>query len=461
MTIASPVKTPIREKAEKVFSSFYTVAISFALAAILAIAVSPVAGVAVFAVAGTLVFIFCKDVKNVLSFLIYIPYFAKQEPTPVEYAVYAFVVALGVFDFFVFAFFRAKNNPGCKTFKNGKMYLPLVVASVAFLLGGAFCNFKFVNFAITLGLCLAMIFVYWLSVNFTENLNEHMLKTFVAGAFTIAFLMFAQNVVNGGTIKAIFWRDMSWCVLIGGQNVNAAALYILLGMASAFGLGIKKEKDWVYFLAASFLAFAIFNTMCRGVIALSFLAYAFLIVVSFIKSPHKDNYALAVLSLVAVITFVLLVDGDVFMDLVNMFRNKVKSGFSGRDELWRWCFEKFAMHPVFGYGFVCDESVPTISTYVGRIPAHNTLVQWLCSTGVVGCILLTYFYYYKYDIVLDNVKTEGAMLSLIIVLIELSGLTDQAAAMDWFTFIIPVICLAALEKIPPAEKSVKTKMLKK
>lgn len=451
MTIASPVKTPVKEKAEKVFSSFYTVAVSFALAAILAVAVSPVAGIAVFAVSGTLVFIFCKDVKNVLSLLIYIPYFAKQEPTPVEYAVYAFVVALGVFDFFVFAFFRARSNPGCKTFKNGKMYLPLVVASVAFLLGGAFCNFKFVNFAITLGLCVAMIFVYWLSVNFTENLNEHMLKTFVAGAFMIAFLMFAQNVINGGSIKAIFRRE-GWHALIGGQNINVAALYLLLGMAGAFGLGIKKSKDWAYFLAASFLAFSIFNTMCRGVILLGFLTYAFLIVLSFKKSPNKDNYALAVLSLVAAIAFVLLVDGDVFTDLVNMFKNKVKSGVSDRDELWRWCFEKFVTHPVFGYGFVCDERIPTILTYVGRIPAHNTLVQWLCSTGVVGCVLLTYFYYYKYDIILDNVKTEGAVLSLIVVLIELSGITDQAACMDWFTFIIPVICLAALEKIPPLRK---------
>lgn len=448
MTIASPIKTTVKAKAEKVFSSFYAVVASFALATVLAVAVSPVAGIAVFAVVGTLVFIFCKDVKNVLSFLIYIPYFAKQEPTPAEYAVYLFVIALGFVDFFVFVFFGVKDKLARKTLKKGKMFLPLTVASAAFLLAGAFANFRIVAFAVTLVLCITMIFAYWLAVNFTQNLNEHMLKTFVVGAFTVAFLMFAQNCVVGGSIKAIFVHDLAWCVTVGAQNINVAALYMMLGVAGAFGLGMKKDKDWLYFLAASVLAFSVFNTMCRGVIGLCCVAYAALVVVSFIKSPHRDNYALAVLCLVALAALVLLVDGDVFYDLFVKFKNKVSTGINGRKELWQWCFNKFTNHPVFGYGFVCDETVPTITTYLGRIPAHNTLLQWLCSTGVVGCLLLSYFYYHKYDLVISNIKTQGLTLSIIIVLTELSGITDQAAAMDFFTFIIPLICLAALEQTP-------------
>ena len=80
---------------------------------------------------------------------------------------------------------------------------------------------------------------------------------------------------------------------------------------------------------------------------------------------------------------------------------------NGREDLWPWCLNMFKQAPLFGNGFIATEYPPeVIANKLNIILAHNSLVQWLCSLGIIGTGLMGYFYYCKYDVLLKNLTLE-------------------------------------------------------
>ena len=128
----------------------------------------------------------------------------------------------------------------------------------------------------------------------------------------------------------------------------------------------------------------------------------------------------------------------------------LERGFSdnGRYALWSAAFENFLSSPVFGNGFYSFE----VDTAVfGPLPkmAHNTVLELLSATGVVG--LLSYGYY-RVRSLLPAVRRPSVMklmLSLSILVLVLESLLDNFVfniyPMFYYTLVLVALHKAAEE----------------
>lgn len=391
-----------------------------------------------------LILIFCDDVKNIIAIILYAPFYIHNIVSNNNETLFTLAVVTAVFALMIFTIVKLVLLSKKKAFKKGGLYIPLIFATVAFLAGGSLYNFNLETTLSVLMFCSATFFFYFISLNCTQNLGRFMCKVFVFGAFMVVIEMLVENVTYAKDIFAIFDRSQTnW---VGAENINVAALFILLGVAGSFALGYKTKFDGIFFLIAVVLSSAVLITYCRVAIALTAVTLVLLSILSFVKSKNKINYAICFVVFLVIFNVALLMLWDMVSEVLSTLSGKI--GWSGRDVLWQWCIDRFIEHPVLGIGFKYHKDVPFMGSGAGRyVLAHNTPIQWLCSLGLVGTSLMIVFTVFKYIIVFRKFFSEGVIIRLIIILIALSGLLDQAATMDPFIYNIVIVLLASVELI--------------
>ncbi len=398
------------------------------------------------------ILLLCKKVQNIFAILLYASFFIEDIFVNANWISYGIAIGVVVVSFFYFiiknVFFPKKSLKQILVqFKNGKLYIPLLFTLVAYILAGAGYNFDVGAFFATIGFTILTVLVYYIALNHTENLSNYMMKMFVLGGLLVAFEMLLRNMILGGSIKAIFTTPKGTAgVIVGTQNINAAALFLLLGLIGSFGMGYKTKIDWLSLVGIAFFAAMILLTSCRAIVAIALLCTPIFLIFFFLESPKKRNLLIATLVVVALLVILCVVFRHIVAREIEKVINKFAMGLNGREELWNWCLTNFNDFPIFGCGFIATSIVPTM-----RMPhlilAHNTALQWLVSLGVVGCILMIPFYFTKYKIIMHNFFSRPMFLRLAIIVVELSGLVDQTAAMDIFVHLIIIVSLAALERV--------------
>ncbi len=443
----------IFENIKKGLSSIYAVPFIFVFAFICSCFESYNLSVLVLASLASIILLICDDVKNIFAICFYACFYIATIEINPDWVCYGIAIGIVGISFICFIIRKLIINEQRKNLKKGRMFFPIIISSIAFLLGGLISNFQFLPFIITFGFCFATITFYWLAVNFTKDLGKYLLRVFVLGAVLVALIMYMQNVRLG---KNFFEIITSTYYMIGAQNPNVAALFMTLGLIACFFVAKDKKYRGIFFVVASLLQYSIIITTCRMMCALSVICFASLTVYTLIKTQYRLRYIFSMISVLILALMIFLVDPTVFdATIVDLLSKAQTSGWNGRDVLWGWCINKFIEHPIFGYGFIVPigEEVPAGSIVFNRfILAHNTLLQWLCSLGLVGTALMGYFYFKKYKLVLKNLFGNLA-ISLIILIIEINGLFDQSPAMDTFIYLIVIVCLASIETNKVKQKS--------
>lgn len=391
-----------------------------------------------------LILVFCDDVKNVLGIIFYAPFYIKDISMNLRFELYVAVIAcvvLALIYFFVRSVLSLKKQ---KEKIKGKLYVPLIIITVAYLLGGIAYDFNLFNAVTILTLSIATFLFYYIALNCTKDIGKYMNKVFVVGAVLVSFMVLYENFVNYGGIKYIFNRSRyTW---VCAENVNVAATFILLGLCGAFGLGYKTNKDGIWLIVASCFYFFIVITYCRMMTAIGALALLVFTIVNFIKSPRKRIYLIYIGAIIIVGIAIIISFWDVIYNILHALIGK--KGMTGRDELWPWCIEMFKQNPIFGIGFKIEEKVPMMGAGAAHyVLAHNTLIQWLVSLGIVGALCMLVFTAFKYRIILKDFFGEGVVLRLLIIFVALSGITDQAPQMDPFIYNIIIVVIASIESI--------------
>ena len=318
------------------------------------------------------------------------------------------------------------------------MFWGYVCMAVAFFLGGLIGSFDIVEKLAMVTIVIFGYIVYFIAINFCSNLRDFLLRVITFGALVIAVENLIQYIQAEDFLTAVIYRQF---LTVGSQNINVASLYIAIGVVTSFGLGYKKRKDFLYFVVAIFLELSVCLTFCRMNIALSGLAFVCLFLLSFAKSTNKIEYSIVV-STVAIIA--LIYEKQVSI-LLGSFLSKFESGANGRELLWVWCWQEFLANPIFGIGFVAGDAIPGLSAPFKLITAHNSVLQYLTSVGIVGTALMGYFYFLKYKVCIKKPLTDNKFLLIMIIFIELTGITDQAATMDVFILILVAITIGAIE----------------
>ena len=386
--------------------------------------------VSVFCLAFVLVLVFCEDKKNIFTPLFFVAFFIPDILTNTNYTVY-FIGAGGAVAFLLgYVIYRLIKDR--KTIKCGKFLVGLLFSFVAFFLSGIIGRFNFVRTAIILGFCLAITIFYLISVNYTKNLKEYLQKLFVVGAVIVGIQITRTNLLDE---LAVFFSAI---------GLNTAVLFVVLGIIACYTLAFESKYDYLYFALALVLTVSVVFSRCRVGMLLTALVDVVFTIMLFLKSKNKAiivaTFLLAGLVFGLVVTFSETVRESIIRALTG------KKGLSGRESLWAFCLDRFKEYPIFGYGFFYDDVIPSLRGDFKLILAHNTFLQWLCCTGIVGTLIMIVFYANKYSLLCRGFNRERIFVFTSAIMVELSGMIDQAATIDPFLPILVIILVSCVEQ---------------
>lgn len=382
------------------------------------------------------ILIFADDVKNIFAMVFSVPFIINDIGQDANWTLYIGAISLAIVTMICFLI-RTFVLDGKKTVK-GKMFYGFLFALLVFTLAGI-SRPNYLSVIITLGLFSATFFLYFIVLNKTVDFNKYFPFMLVLLATVLLAETLITNLSHYGLIS--FNNPEFYCA----ENKNTIAIYLLLGIIGAFALLINTKYNWCFMLVAIPFYIGILSTCCRVVIFVALLTYFALMVVGLIITERKIVYgAFFCAIIVFAIVYAIIKKNDI-MELINVLASK-GGGVSGRDELWKWCFSKFEKYPFFGYGFVADETIPSIRNNLPVVLAHNTVLQWLTSLGIIGSTFICGFYYNKYYLLFSGFNKKRVSVLVAILCVALIGMLDQAPTMDFFTFLFPIIAIASIER---------------
>ena len=192
--------------------------------------------------------------------------------------------------------------------------------------------------------------------------------------------MFGSSMTFGNSIALTWCFPVAWLLHATRHGMRPIWLYVMASAASLFGI------------------LAIFATMTRGV---WLSAIAALIVMS--VRAHKRGLILVagVALLFFAISTVWLPELSVRMQSIG---DTMHSSNSARVQVWKANLEIFKENPILGIGYGVNEDV--IDNYYPRLGivdgfhghAHNTFLQFLAGTGILGFLCFAVFTIYFFVI---------------------------------------------------------------
>ncbi len=398
--------------------------------------------VAIFALFAILILLFCSNINNFFALLFYVSFFIKNiDDKNTPWLVY--IICIGLAVVLLIAYFVKMCILEKDKVNKGTMWIAIIISTIAFLLGGVIGHFDIINALIILGFSVATFIIYILARNKTVRLDKYLAYLFTVGALFLTLVILVGRLRLVGTI--FISKPEGELFFFSAQELNTASIYITLGIVGCYRLGRKTKYDIAYFALAILLFLSVVLTCCRITTLVSFMVLIAVYVLLIVDSENKKRFLWFTLVCVVIVSLLSVIFREYIYSLFEMLLEKLQSGLNGRDQLWPWCFDRFLENPIFGMGFVSDTPVPSLREFTTIVLAHNTVLQWLTSLGVIGTLLMGYFYFKKYTTIFKKFSKSKVFCLLAVLVIEVVGMLDQAPAMDTFTYILPLVLIASCE----------------
>lgn len=385
-----------------------------------------------------LILIFCKNVKNLFVPVLYISYVLPDIVTDPHLVLYGVAVGIAYVALFLFAIVRGvgKKNRG-EALVKGELFYPFLLFSAVLILAGAIWRFNVLAALITFGFCSVVLVLYFIALNFTEGLTDGLALAFLWGAAGLTLQVFLDAFLKD-------YKPFGTEGFLAAQNENTFAIMVTLGIVSCLKFGLGKDSDAKFFLLSFAYTLGVVGTCCRMMTAIALILETAVTVMFISRSELKRRFLYAGVCILIMLGFAFVFYDETIKPFVDKVVNKMSGNFwNGRDEIFRFAIEKAKEFPIFGYGFLAEESDPCHRE--GVLLIHNTVLQWLCSVGFIGASFSAWFYATKYRVVFDKRNPQRTFTVLYVLVIALSGITDQAASMDIFYFLMPILLVAGAE----------------
>lgn len=281
-------------------------------------------------------------------------------------------------------------------FSQKRKLLPGIMAlTVAYCLGGilspAYPELATRHIAFALLQGAAILVPYYVisgGVRWDKARRDYFCWTgFGTGCLLLAQLIWIYltgNITENGVIK----RNLIYTGW--GMHNNLGGILAMM-IPFAFYLAARYHRGWIGTVAGTAFLTGVFMSCSRSSILAGCGIYLLCLVLMFrfAKNPKGNWTALIValtVGIVAVVAF--------RHQLAKLFWGLISMGAdpSHRDEIWGEGMKQFVKYPVFGGSFYPIGYVPwdfsEVASFSGFFPPrwHNTLVQLLASTGVVGVL---------------------------------------------------------------------------
>ena len=201
------------------------------------------AAVCVLAISVIVCFLICDNVRLLYGPFLLVPFFSVDVQNKSELIAYAIIFAV-VFVSFVYFMIKHRKTK----VRKGDLFWGLLIADIAFLLGGIVGHFSIRNFAIILALNIALYLLYFVAINHTKDLIPYLMLCFVVVGTCLAVQHGVMLLRTGNVFESILARKI---YEIGAVSINVVALYYPLGVIGGIYLFKKAQKYNYLFLLLS------------------------------------------------------------------------------------------------------------------------------------------------------------------------------------------------------------------
>ncbi len=372
-----------------------------------------------------------------ISFLTYVMQVSvKNSPFFPSYSDYyfsgwrlVFVIAIACAIVISLVAFVVKNRVYSKvSFNNTPCLLSLLLLSSAFLTNGLFSGqwklgniiFAFANIAVYL--LIFLLFYHGFSEDErAEGISKYfayisMLVSFVISAEIVAHFITADNVFIDGSINKVAMA-LGW----GIWNLVGVSLSVLIPVIF-YGMHVNKYP-WLYFAAATLTYVMALLTMSRNALVFASLSYAVCVIISCFKGKNKCVFRIITVVGVALVIVLGVLAWDKIQELL---RDYFERGFSdnGRYALWRAAFDNFLNAPIFGMGFYGFNVETDVFGPLAK-QAHNTVLQLLSATGIVGFSAYAYYRFSAVKPIFKKPTFTKSMMAISIAVLLFGSLLDN------------------------------------
>ena len=219
---------------------------------------------------------------------------------------------------------------------------------------------------------------------------------YLVGLKSLNFNFIGNGVISYGVLLD---RSVARLISFASSDPNITAFIFTL----FFFFNLKNIKSIKNKISVFLISSIIILTFSRGAIlafSLSFLY--FILYEKNISSTIKRAIKIVVPLIIVLFILNIISDGLVFDIFIKRFSESLNDGGSGRMNLWDESFKIFNNHPILGIG------LNNSRYYISGTYIHNTFLQVLAETGIVGFafyiiyILLIYLESKKIDVFNKN-----------------------------------------------------------
>ena len=317
------------------------------------------------------------------------------------------------------------------SFKKSPLLLPILCFSAALLFNGAFSGswqisdlvFGFANVAVYLVVFL-LIYHGFSEDEGSDEIAKYfayisMLIALVISSELIAHFLTADDIFVDGSINKVAVA-LGW----GIWNLVGVSLSVLIPVIF-YGMHVNRYP-WLYFGAATLAYIMAVMTMSRNALVFSTLAYGASVLLSCFVGKNKKAFRIITAAGIVGAVMLLVVFWNKISALLGDYFSRGLSD-NGRFALWRAAFDNFLSAPIFGkgfYGFEVDDSMLTSFGPLAK-QAHNTVLQLLSATGLVGFISYAYYRYESIKPLLRRPSLKKTAMAMSIAVLLFGSLLDN------------------------------------
>lgn len=347
--------------------------------------------------------------------------------------------------------FIVRNRALANPFPKKGMLWSLLPFCTALLLNGAFsASYTANNLFYALATIASMLAVYVLFVLYVrfdrKTFDYFMFCLVLAGLVIVAELLFAYCTTvqfeNGQIVKG--------SVVLGwGVWTNIGGMLSFL-MPACFYFAHSYRRGWIGYLLGLFFYFCILLSQSRGALLIGSVILALCLLYLCLSGENRRRNRIFTIVLVACgVVGVLLLSSK----LIALLRNFLSFGFAdnGRFEKWSAGMRHFLDYPIFGSGFYDSYVDPEWDMGAYPYLYHNTVIQLLGATGIVGFLAYLYHRVQTVRLALTRRNAGKTFLAICILSLLLFSLTDVLLFKTYPT-IYYALMLLFMEKSEMAEE---------
>ena len=417
----------------------------------------PVFALAIFALTAAFICFFCESTRPALAnvLLVFLTFRYRYDgaayTTKLAFFVYGIVGAI-LLSGMIFRLIKTGDLPQRRTL----LFSFLALAAAYFLGGVGSAEYSSKSFLLALADVGIFLGIYlFFSFTLTHKEDDFLyFSRICAVALCVMCLqmldLYLRVYEKGMALDSDF---KEYKVRLGWAISNHAGELMTMLLPAIFYLIYKEKHGYWYYAVLAISCIAIYFTLCRVALLCAFVIVVAGIVVNCIFHPRKRLHIILALSLlVAMLLFLLLLFLSGKAD--DFFYFFFETGFSdrGRYKLWSVCMDIFKENPVFGVSF---SIYPTLEVQAKVLStAHNTIIQMLSGTGIIGTILYCVHRTHTVWLVLRKPTLERLFMAACVLTGLVMGLVSSMFFLFYFLFYYAVI-LTLMEKSVEAEPSIK------